>query len=81
MRLAILAVAVLLAGCGEESRDDPLENRLKRDRIENPAGRYAMLPAQDTEAVYVLDTTDGSIRLCRPKGEQGGMICGPASPQ
>lgn len=81
MKLAILAAGILLAGCSGEQEGSPLENRLKRDRIEYPAGRYTMLPARDTEGVYVLDTTDGSIRFCRPQYDQDGMGCGPAAPQ
>lgn len=82
MKFLIPASAVILSACGGNTEDkNAFESRLERDRIEFPAGRYAMLPAQDIEGVYILDTTDGSVRLCRSRESEGGMVCGPSSPQ
>lgn len=82
MKFLIPASAFILSACGGNTEDkSALESRLERDRIEFPAGRYAMLPAQNIEGVYVLDTTDGSLRLCRPRESDSGMGCGPSAPQ
>lgn len=84
MRLAVIIPLLVLGGCDQptnyeqKSRDD--EDRHARL---NPPGRYQMLPAPD-DRVYVLDTGDGSIRICGPLGkasEQQDMGCGRAAGQ
>lgn len=86
MRLALLALALVgLMGC--ESRQSEYQREYERDEDRhaqlNPPGRYQMSPAPDGR-VYVLDTGDGSIRLCGavgPESNQRPMGCGPAATQ
>ena len=84
MRIAAL-VSLLLASCG--SGGDDYQTRLQRDEDRharlNLPGRYQKTPAPN-DRVYVLDTGDGSIRICGPLGEaseQQEMGCGPAATQ
>ena len=83
MRVAAVA-CLLLAGCeGGTGYRTTFERDEDRHASLNPPGRYQMLPAPDVR-VYVLDTGDGSIRICGPlgaAGEQQPMGCGSAATQ
>lgn len=83
IRLAAAGV-LLLTGCDTQLGYDE-KYRADEDRHArlNPPGRYEMRPAPN-DRVYVLDTGDGSIRICGPLGEpseQQEMGCGPAATQ
>lgn len=87
MRALAIFASVIVGGCNQPSdyqqqyRDDE-----ERHARLNPPGRYEMLPVPEEKAVFVLDTTDGSIRKCNPlpreaQGEYSSMVCGPAATQ
>lgn len=83
MRFHLPALAFLVVGCGQakDNEDAKLLPEERRQLRLNPPGRFVMLPAREAEGVYVMDSTDGSIRFCRPMHEFEGMGCGPAAPQ
>lgn len=80
--LAILPLLLLILAACEEGPSQYERDEDRHARL-NPPGRYQMNPAPDG-LVYVLDTGDGSIRICGPIGEpnaQQAMGCGPAARQ
>lgn len=84
MRMGVLAILFILCGCdSSQSYGKKYEQDEDRHARLNPPGRYQMVPAPD-DRVYVLDTGDGSIRLCGALGETGEQQpvgCGPAATQ
>ncbi len=79
--LAALALCALGACDHQPTAAERLHESADRERLDFPAGRFQMLPAKATEGVYVMDTTDGSIRFCRPQEGTDGMGCGAAAVQ
>lgn len=87
MRTLVILGLLFLSGCNQET-DYERQYRSDEDRHArlNPPGRYEMLPVPNEDAVFVLDTGDGSLRKCNPlpKEAVGGhtpMGCGPAATQ
>ena len=74
MRWGLLICVTVLAGCSVSATPD---NTPEAQNV----GSYELVPAKQAEGVYVMDTTDGSIRFCRPQHPQEGMGCGPAASQ
>jgi hypothetical protein len=82
MKWGIVVLTLFAAACGvPKSEEAKLLPEERRELALFPVGRFVMLPAKETEGVYVMDSTDGSIRFCRPKGDSEAMGCGPAAPQ
>ena len=85
MRTAALAALVLLAGCDSPPApegEDAMDKAAARFALENPVGRFQMLPGGRVgEDIFLLDSRNGSLRRCWFAVKGGLKVnCGDPSP-
>jgi len=82
-RVAIMA-CLLLSSCNAPEAitgDDAADRASTRYAIENPIGRYQMLPGgKDGEDIFLLDSRTGALRRCWFALKSLNVNCGDPSP-